>query len=242
MNFGPDSDFLLKDFDDDPSFGLVFHLPKSLKEVKSKIRSTLRDQRIVKHQEIIAPFLSLNIQNAPATYAVVKSYLSDISAGKKNFGFTSLGKNINDLTILGIGSCISYSMDNAPVLMVVNNINAPEWDKYRASFSSGQLGKWKTYDWANLCLIDYNEILSNSMESIQLDLKIINEEFTSVLWTLPSIEQSNSLKQFYITVFKNLDSVALIVPKLPVEFKKIAKIESFYSSIGIRLKGILKGE
>jgi hypothetical protein len=241
VNFGPDSDFLLKDFDDEPSFGLVFHLPKSLKEVKSKIRSTLKDQRIVKHQEIIAPFLSLNISNAPAIYAVVKTYLSDISSGKKNFGFTSVAKNVDDLTILGIGSCISYSMDNSPVLMVVNNINSPEWDKYRSSFSIGQLGKWKTYDWANLCFIDYNEILSNSMESIQFDLKVINEEFSSVLWALPSIEQSNNLKQFYITVFKNLDSVALILPKLPVDYKKISKIEKFYSSIGVRLKGILKG-
>ena len=230
------------DQEEKSTFGLIFHWPESLKEIKSKIRASLSRKTVIERQKDVVPFLELNIKNAPSVYAITKSYIEDIKQkNKKNFGFTSANTNVSDLILLGIGSCISYSLDNMPVLLVVNNTMSPDWDKYRKNFTPGTIGRWKTYDWGNICLLDYNEILSTSLESPQIDLKIINEEFGSVLWSLPPIEQSENLKQFYISVFKSLDSVAMVIPELPAKFSEVEKIQKFYSSIGVPLKGILNG-
>jgi hypothetical protein len=226
----------------DKDFGLVFHLPKTLIEVKSKIKEALLNETVLERHNTVVPFLELKIKNAHSIYAITKSYIDDLKLNKKNFGFTAHSDLVDDKVLLGLGSCISYSNENMPVMLVVNNLMESCWDPYRKYFTPGLIGQWKSYEWGNLCLIDYNEILSKSMNSTQIDFKVINDEFGAVLWTLPPVKQSVSLKQFYISVFKQLDSVALVVPKLPASFEEVRKVEKFYSSMGVPLKGILNGD
>lgn len=233
--------------------GKVAQVPGARKE-DSKISQEMRVvdvQRIshnkrIEHQNInpeelvneTAPFLSLNLKNAPEVYKIGKSYLSDLVQGKKNFGFSSIFEKSNDLNLLAIGSFVNYSL-NAPVLIVVQDLNDKIWNQYRPNFKSGTLWKWQTCDWGNLCFIDYQQINRRIEEFNQINLDFITKEFAAILWALPKGNLQKQLPHISLTIIRQLNSITLTIKSGETKAKDLKEIESYYKCFEIPVKGIL---
>lgn len=187
------------------------------------------------------PYFSLNLSNQPDVYKIGTSYLKDISAGHKQFGFTRLTSRMDDLHLLAYGSFINYSLKQ-PVLLVVRDIDDKSLDKYRSNFTEGTLWKWKTFDWGNLCLIDYKQIVEHSEEFQHIDLNFITHEFAAVLWALPSVNIQDKLQKASLAILGKINSVTFIVGKGGTKSKDLQKSAAYYQCFDIAAKGILLGE
>lgn len=218
--------------------GLIFHIPRSLLDIKKSIaEKSIQDKAKIEQKGII-PFVQMKISNAAELYRITKSFINDIETGKKSFGVLPVGTNKNDHYMLALASGISYSRNNCPVLLVVDDLNSADWDKYRSQFTKGILGHADTYDWGPLCLLDHNELF-RKINSHQIDLKLIYSEFDVVFWSMPENHQIPFLKENYLDILRSLDSVSLVVKPGQVNLKELKKIESHFGALGIPLKGIL---
>lgn len=218
--------------------GLVFHIPRSLLDIKKSIaEKTVQERAKVEHKDVI-PFVQMKIANAAELYRITKSYLNDIENGKKSFGLLPVGLKKNDHYLLALASAVSYSRNNSPVLVVVEDLTSGEWDKYRAQFTKGVLGNWNTCDWGPLCLVDHKELLQQ-VKAHHIDLKLIYSEFEVVFWSMPEDHKIPGLKEAYLDILRSLDSISLVVKPGQVNFKELKKLESHFGALGIPLKGIL---
>jgi hypothetical protein len=201
-------------------------------EVKVEISEIIDD---------VIPFFSLNLKNSESVYKIGTSFLKDISKGHKHFGFISLSKYPDDLHLLVYGSFINYSLKQ-PVLIVVRDMNDKSLDRYRQNFTEGTLWKWKTIDWGNVCLIDYNQINCHSEEFKNSNLNFITQGFAAVLWALPSGDVQNELQKGSLEILSKINSVTYIVSKGETKNKILKKSAAYYQCFNIPLKGILIGE
>jgi hypothetical protein len=219
--------------------GLIFHIPQSLLKIKATIIEKMPSKKEEFEKIDVVPFSEIKMKNTPEVYKVTKSFIRDIEEGKKSFGFLSVGYEMSDLSLLGIASCLSYSRNNSAILLIVKNLGSSEWDKYRKKFNMGNLGDWKTFEWGNLCLIDYKE-LNSSQKIHPIDFNFIYSEFDAILWSVP--ENGKELKQneIYLDILRSLDSITIQLKLQQVALKELKKIEYHYKSLGIPLKGILR--
>jgi hypothetical protein len=217
---------------------LVFYIPKSLLEVKELIIEKITHDSLPKNSSEVIPYTQLKIKNTSEVYKVSKSFISDLETGKKSFGLLSLKIDSNDLSLLAIASCLSYTQNNCSVLLVVKDLSSAQWTKYNSQFAEGRLGDLKTKEWGNLCLLDYRELL-NSSKNKQVDFKFIYSEFDAVFWSLPEESKINNLKEVYLDILRSLDSISISLKPGQISVKDIMKVEQYYNSLGIPLKGIL---
>jgi len=218
--------------------GLIFYIPKSLLDIKKSIAEKLVQDKSAHQQKEVIPFMQLKVANAADLYRVTKSYSEDIDNGKKSFGLVSVGLKPNDFYLLGIASGVSYSRNNSPVLIVVNDLSSPEWDKYRLWFNKGLLGSWTTHEWGPLCLIDHKELLQQYKHN-HMDLKLIYSEFESVFWAMPEENKLPDFREAYLDILRSLDSISVVVKPRQVTLKEVKKVEERFKSLGIPMKGIL---
>jgi hypothetical protein len=191
--------------------------------------------------EEVVPFFSLQLKNSASVYQVGSSFLSDIEKGNKHFGFSNMSKKMDDLHLLVYGSFINYSLKQ-PVLIIVRDINDAAFDKYRNNFTQGTLWKWKTFDWGNICFIDYEQINLHNEEFNQLDLGFITYDFAAILWALPSKNVQDRLQKASLAILSKISSVTMIANYGETNNKELKNSESYYKCFNIPLKGILFGE
>lgn len=218
--------------------GLVFHIPKSLLQVKSLTEAKINRIAEVESKPDVIPFLELKIINASEVYRIAKSYIKDLEHGRKSFGFVSLNVKENDKNMTAIASCLSYSRNNSPVLLIVKDLSSHEWTKWSSHFSAGTLGPWKTCEWGHLCLIDYHELASTATGN-SIDFKLLYSEFDAIFWSMPKLTSETMLKGKSIDVLRSLDSIALSIRPVDVTASEVKAVEQHYKSLGIPLKGIL---
>lgn len=186
----------------------------------------------------ITPYYSLKLKNPASVYKVGTSFLKDISNGKKNFGFSSLAKNSNDIHLLVYGSFINYSL-NQSVLIVVKDINDKSLDKYRDNFTKGTLWKWDTHDWGDVCFIDYKQINNYADELKKVDLNLVAHDFAAVLWSLPKDNVQDELQKASLEILSKINSLTLVVANGETKNKDLKKSAAYYQCFDIPLKGIL---
>jgi hypothetical protein len=189
----------------------------------------------------IVPFFSLKLKNAPSIYKTGSTFLKDIANGKKHFGFRALSSQANEIHLLAYASFINYSLKQ-PVLVVVKDFNDKSFDKYRNNFTTGTLWKWKTKDWGNLCFIDYKQITKHAAEFKHLDIDMITNEFSAVLWSLYGTETEDELQKASLVILGKVNSVTLIVSKGGTKSKDLKKSADYYQCFDIPIKGILVEE
>lgn len=189
----------------------------------------------------IIPFFSLKLKNAPSVYKTGTTFLKDVANGKKHFGFASMSKQLDELHLLVYASFINYSLKK-PVLVVVKDLNDKAFDKYRSNFTEGTLWKWQTYDWGDLCLIDYKQINQYAEEFKHLDLSFITEEFVSILWALPSGNVQDELHKSTLVILNKINSVTFVIRSGETKNNDLKKSAAYYQCFDIPVKGILVGE
>ena len=232
----------------DPSFNEIkdeVKIPEDLKiEEVQKVTPVSNanynhEKKSEEHINEAVPFLSLNIKNAPVVYKIGKSFLIDIIKKKKNFGFSCIFDDSNDLNLLAIGSFINYSL-NKPVLIVVQNLNDKIWNQYRPNFKAGSLWKWQTCDWGNLCFIDYPQINRRIEEFNLVNLNFITQEFAAVLWALPRGDLQEKLPQISLTILRQLSSVTITVKSGETTSKCLSEAGAYFQCFEVPVKGILR--
>lgn len=218
---------------------LIFHIPKSLIEVKAIVERKINEVKRILHISSTTPFNELKMKNTAEVYKIAKSFISDLEKGKKSFGFVSAAKECDDLHMIGIASCVSYARDNSSVLLVVNDLESSEWSKYKKYFTAGKLGEWDTCEWGSLCLLDYGELLFSN-KSTNFDLKFIYSEFDALFWAIPDDNKLCNLRETYLDVLKSLDSISIVIKPKVTTMTEVKKIQEHFHSLGIPLKGVLQ--
>lgn len=210
---------------------LVFNIPNRTDVVNREIVPVM--------EEVVAfPFFTLSIKNQPELFKVGKSFINDIAQNRNQFGFTSLFNGGNEKYLLAYASYINYTLKR-PVLIVVKNLLDNSFDQYRQNFTPGTLWKWNTWDWGNLCFIDYSQISAHAESFNLLDFKVITDEFVAVLWSLPEGDLNNYIPRNAFSILEKVSSITMIVSKGKTIIKNLKKAVNYYQCFGIPVKGIL---
>lgn len=187
------------------------------------------------------PFLSLRLASSPDFYKVSRTFLSDLEAGHRNFGFQRLDHKQDESFIAIFASFISYSKDNAPILMVIENFESEGWRKIRRNFSLGSIGGCRCYDWGNVSVIERREILKADGRGFKTLTEIMKKEFQAVFWSLGPQGIGHDFSGFSYFVLDSLNSVTLVVPKHHGKISKVLALKTFYADYKIPIKGLLSG-
>lgn len=207
-------------------------------EVVSK-RNNESSEIIKSIDPAVIPFVELRCKNTHEVYKIAKSFLVDIETkNKKCFGFYSFLESSSDLQVLTMASCLSYLENNIQVAIIVEDINCAEFVRFRKSFSKGTIGAFNTFEWGNLTLIDYKEILSKSKNN-RIDVAQISSEFKAVFVVHPRQQVLKDLKETYLDILSFVNSVSFIVNENKLTVTDLRKKESYFKSLGIPLKGIM---
>lgn len=218
--------------------GRDFEVVTSSNVAAEKLPSQL--SRINEHVDpLIIPFVELGCKNTHEVYKIAKSFQLDIDdKNKKCFSFYSFGENTQDLYVLTVASCLSYLENNQQVAVIVDDINCAELVRFRKSFTKGTIGAFSTYEWGNLTLIDYREILLKSDKN-RIDISLLRKEFEAVFVVQPSQKMLSELREAYLDILSFVDSVSFIVNTNKITVDDLRKKESYFNSLGIGLKGIM---
>jgi hypothetical protein len=100
----------------------------------------------------------------------------------------------------------------------------------------------ETFDWGNICFIDYEQINLHNEEFNQLDLGFITYDFAAILWALPSKNVQDRLQKASLAILSKISSVTMIANYGETNNKELKNSESYYKCFNIPLKGILFGE
>lgn len=184
------------------------------------------------------PLLSLPIKNQSELYKIGKSFISDIEKGLSVFGFASVSKNDCEKHLLAYGSFIHYTLKR-PVLIIVEDLSACSWDKYRKNFSMGSLWSWECSDWSGLCFVDYSQIKKHADRFNFLNFGSVTNEFAAVIWSLPLAPLDNVFPKNAISILEKINSITLLVKKGETLARDLKQVVSYYQSFEIPLKGIL---
>lgn len=242
---------------------LKFHIPSRMssevivaekKTIKTDNVATIKEEPSVqvKHAPIahilpvvaeteinVIPFVELKCKNTHDVYRYAKSYIKDKKEKNENcFSFFSFSEKSIDLQVITIASCYSYLENNSPVLVIIDDSLCADLVKYRKGFTRGLLASMATYEWGNVTILDYQEILKKSSKE-RLDFKFISNEFECVFMVQPSSRILNELKESYLDMLSFADSVSFIVDAKHATVSELNKKEKYYHSMDIRLKGIL---
>lgn len=216
----------------------IVNKTQNVEVLKTVIQSPVHIAPSVKEINVI-PFVELKCSNTHEVYRYAKSFIKDKKEKDENcFSFYTFSEKSIDLEIVTIASCFSYIENNAPVLVVVSDVLCADFVRYRKSFTRGQLGSMETYEWGNVTIVDYKEILKKSSTE-RMDFKFISDEFECVFMIQPNLKILNELKESYLDMLSFADSVSFVVDAKNITVSELKSKEKYYHSMDIRLKGIL---
>jgi hypothetical protein len=189
-----------------------------------------------------APFLSLKLASSPDFYKISKTFLDDVEKGVKHFGFHRLQHELKESFISIFASFISYSKNNIPVLIVVDDFEMEDWKKIKKNFSIGSIGMCRCYDWGNVTILERKQILRSGNVNFKSVYDLINDQFDVVFWSIGSQGVLNEYSSFSFFVLEAISSVTLISPKDKTFINEVMNNNKFYNEYKIPIKGILYGE
>ena len=185
------------------------------------------------------PFLDLAINYSPDFYKISRTFLADFEMGKNNFGFQRLEEGQGESFMFIFASFVSYSKDNMPVLLVVEDFEKEEWRKIKGFFSLGSILGCRSHEWGNLSIVSKKDILKIKSNDFKNIVKMIKNEFKAVFWSISSKGVQQDFSIFSYFVMDSLNSVTLVLPKKKAKISNVMKIHSFYAGYRIPIKGVL---
>lgn len=215
--------------------------PERVKEKKS-IHEIVNPVSEKLERPVEIPYLSMKLKNSPDFYKVSRSFLADIELGKNNFGFQRMVENQKESFLSIFASFISYSLNNIPVLIIVEDFEKEEWNKIRKCFSIGSILSCKCFDWGNVSIIERKEILRAGNGEYKNLYESIKTEFKAVFWSVSSRGIHHDYAAFSYFVLDSLNSMTLVIPDKKAKISEVVKAKSFYSDYKIPIKGLLNGE
>lgn len=193
---------------------------------------------IKKTTEEIFPFFSLPLKNQAELVRIGKSFIADVERGQKSFGFSSLEEGSTEQHLLAFAGFLNFSL-KAPVLMVVSSFKDSCWEQFKDNFTEGTLWKWKTHDWANLCIVDHEQINMHGDSFNSLDFNIITKEFGAILWSLPKSNVEKTFPKNTFSIMEKVNSITFLANKAESSITELKKSVFYYDCFGIKLKGVL---
>lgn len=198
-------------------------------------------QTIIEEKTVI-PFLNLKMANNPDFYKVSKAFLEDIDKGCKHLAFHRLSSNTKESFISIFASFVSYSRNNAPVLVVVEDFESIDWKKISTNFSIGMLQQCKCYDWGNVTILERKQILKLSNSEHRKFFETLEKQFNVVFWSIGEKGVLNEYANFAYFILDSLQSVTLVADKKSSYISKVMENHKFYNEHRISIKGLLNGE
>lgn len=174
-------------------------------------------------------------------FKIGASFLKDIAIGQKHFGFSYLCNSQLDTHLLAYGCFINYSIKQ-PVLIVVNDLDEIELDKFRENFTPGTMWKFSTLEWGKICFIDLKQIYHFSEEFNLLNLSQMTKDFDATFWALPNENLKGKMQKVSLSILSEIHSVTLVARYGETKASEIKKIASYYQCFDIPLKGLLTEE
>jgi hypothetical protein len=245
--------------------GIRFHLPKeyleqltettqSLKRIETLLESFVLPQTVLKEvtptvsvkkalkPNIAVPFLSLKLTSSPDFYKVSRTFIPDLELGKTNFGFQKINTNLSEGFLFVFASFISYSKDNIPVLVIVEDLNRPEWKNIKGNLTTGSIGGCLCYDWGNVTIVERKEILKVKSSEYKELYSCFNEEFKAIFWSISENGIHDDYEGFSYFVLDSLNSITIVLSKEKGKISDVMKVKKFYGEYKIPIKGLLNGQ
>jgi|GEM_PF-707410 len=221
---------------------LEIYLPKSLRNIKKDIVSALILPEISEKLVEAIPFNELVLSNKVDILKIAKSFISDIEKDLNIFSFKGIkAKKEVDDSIVSIASTVSYLRNNSSVLLFLENFSHSSVAKYRKKMTPGSLGRFKTYEWGNVCIIDLSESDQSKISIQKIDLEILFNEFDAIFWNMGDDENQNN-SNLMLTLLGISKSWTMVLNQSKSTYKEIQKAQKHFENFGINLKGIMKSE
>lgn len=217
---------------------LKFHIPLKMRPVISGEVASEKKEEIKK----IISYHDLKIKNNESVYRIGMSFLKEIEHGKtKHFGFVEMGNRSNDMTLFTYASFLNLNLEKA-ILVIVEDFSNVEFDRYREKFRDGALGKWKTKEWGDVCVVDHLELNQNKEETLDFMDDLKTEEFAAVLWSLPPTDLQKKIPKLFLNILNKLSSITYMIQPGITKNKPIEKSIEYFKCFDVKVKGILTKE
>ncbi len=221
---------------------LEIYLPKSLKNIKRDIVSALILPEVTEKLIETIPFNEIELKNKVEILKIAKTFVADIEKGNKIFAFKGIStQDLVDDSLSSVGLTASYLRNNSAVLFFLEDFSRSYISKHRKKMTPGSLGRFKTYEWGNVCIVDLSED-EQSMISVQkLDLEILTNEFDAIFWNVGDDSKMNK-SNLILTLLGISKSWTMVLDQTKAKYREIKKVQKNFENFGITLKGLMKSE
>jgi hypothetical protein len=184
-------------------------------------------------------------KNHDEFHEVGSSYYTDFKHGERTFLFANLDSEVSQQkTVLGVASFIQY-FESCRVLIVSASLSTGYFGEilkdvpyeYLNIFSNDSC-KAKFYFHEGISFLDVSSLESTSFGFDPVVTKL-KKLFECILCDLPDVLQTQASFSFFFPVYKEANSVSLILEKNKSAFSKIEKLMHFFKSYNVKIKGAL---